>query len=276
MIDWLERKIGWIAFPFIIRYLAFFQLGVLGLTFINPQANELLAFDWEAILQGEVWRLITFIFSAAGSLAGPGGGMSVIFAIFGALLMLRFSDGLEERWGSFRNTLFFLGGMLASMMAAVIFSILPAGTIAIEGSERFTVVDMLPPAIIFNATIFFAFATYYPRYTILLFFFLPVPVFILAGLTGSLFLLVALSGVATFCYIALALSHYLIIAIPMLIASISRKKRTVGYAKKAKKAECFHVCDECGKRDIDDPEATFRITADGRELCNSCLESKKG
>jgi len=49
MITWLERKIGWIAFPSIIRYLAFFQLGVLALSFVNPAASQLLSFDWALI-----------------------------------------------------------------------------------------------------------------------------------------------------------------------------------------------------------------------------------
>ena len=276
MIDWLERKIGWIAFPFIIRYLAFFQLGVLGLTFINPTANQLLAFNWEAILKGEVWRLFTFIFSVAGSLAGSNGGTTAFFAIFGALLMLSFSDGLEQRWGSFRTTLFFISGMIVSMMASIIFSILPIGIFLTESGSRITVVDSLPPAIIFNATILFAFATYYPRYRILLFFIIPVPIFILASLSGAYFLLHALSGVAMFFYLAISLSHYLIVAIPLLISIITRKKKVTSYVKKTKSKECFHTCEECGKRDIDDPEATFRITSDGRELCNSCLESKKG
>ena len=112
MLDALERKIGWISFPSLIKYLAFFQLGVLGLSFINPQASQLLNFNWQLILTGEVWRLFTFIFSPVGSLAGSMGGINAFFAVFAALLLMTFSDGLEEQWGVFRTTLFFLFGWI--------------------------------------------------------------------------------------------------------------------------------------------------------------------
>lgn len=276
MLNWMERKMGWIAFPSIIRYLAMFQLGVLGLTFIKPSANQLLNFNWQAILEGEVWRILTFIFVPIGTLAGAMGSMTAIFAFFAAMLMMLFSDGIEERIGVFRTTLFFIAGWLVCLLASLLMSTTSLGLLGVnQYGTPVTVVDMLPPGLLFDATILFAFATFYPRYKIMLFFILPVPIAIIAGITGVTILLNLQYGVGMGLYIFACLANYITLVTPALQQFKGRQSRAARQLSMMAKEECFHSCQDCGKRDIDDPAATFRITAEGDELCEGCLRDRK-
>lgn len=276
MLDKLERKIGWIAFPSIIKYLAFFQLGVLGLTFINPGASQLLAFNWNLILQGEVWRLFTFIFSPMGTLSDSMGGINAFFAVFAALLMMTFSDGLEGQWGAFRTTLFFLFGWLTCLITSILLSSTGLGEIGFtRDGAVVTLSDALSPGLLFDAAILYAFATYFPRYQILLFFILPVQIAILAVVSGVMFLMFAMQGLPHFLYVCGCLANYLLVVIPMLKAGGSRKVRQAKVRKKEAVPDSFHTCEVCGKKDTDDPKEYFRITAEGEELCGGCLELRK-
>ena len=277
MIAWLERKAGWIAFPSIIRYLAFFQLGMVGLTFLNPKAIQLIEFSWPEILKGEYWRLFSFIFVPIGSLNGGGGSMVAIFAVFAALIMMRFSDGIEERLGAFRTTLYFLFGWFMCAAASVVFNILPIGSLGVSPSgEVYSVTNLLSPETLFGASILFAFATFHPRFTLLLFFVLPVQIWILAAVTGVMFILNASVSLGAFLYLLLALSHYLVMILPNLKTfKKARVNKVVSKVKPLSAPVSFHVCEVCGKKDSDDPKAYFRVTGDGRELCDSCLNDIK-
>ncbi len=283
MIAWLERKIGWIAFPSIIRYLALFQLGMVGLTFVNPKAVQLIKFNWPAILEGEYWRIFSFIFVPIGqsNLNDANGSIVALFAVFAALIMMQFSDGIESRLGAFRTTLYFLGGWVACSLSSIFFSISPLGLLGTtpEG-VAYTVVNILPPGMLFDASILFIFATFHPKFTLLLFFVLPVQIWILATVTA---LLIALdvyqtSSLGALLHFCIALSHYLILA-----ASLLKKRKALSPPKKiiqikvptAPKERSFHTCDVCGIKDTDDPSMGFRVTSKGQVLCMNCLKDTK-
>ena len=65
--------------------------------------GEILIFDHERLLAGEVWRAFSFLFFPAG--AGTS-ATSLLFAFFGTMLLITFGDGLEAEWGSFRTSLY--------------------------------------------------------------------------------------------------------------------------------------------------------------------------
>ena len=138
----------------------------------------------------------------------------------------------------------------------------------------YTIADILPPGILFDAAILFAFATYYPKYEIRLFFFLPVPIFLLAIFSGVGILMVALSAVPFMIYVCGCLAHYLIIAVPMIKSRGKQKIRKVTRQQQEKKPKSFHTCEKCGKKDTDDKTEYFRVTVEGEELCGECLKKK--
>lgn len=71
-----------------------------------------LRFDRAAILRGQIWRIITFVITPPDS--------SILFIIM-ALGFLYFTGNLlQNRWGTFRFNLFYLCGMLGSIIAGFI------------------------------------------------------------------------------------------------------------------------------------------------------------
>lgn len=79
-----------------------------------PQTNliSLLSLDRERIFQGEVWRLVTFIFLPPSS--SP---LWIVFALYFNCLI---GEGLENQWGKFKFNLFYLCGMVGAILASLI------------------------------------------------------------------------------------------------------------------------------------------------------------
>lgn len=72
-----------------------------------------LSFNRSKILQGEIWRVITFIF------VPDGGGNIILFAI-GLYFNWLMGEMLQNHWGTFRFNLFYMAGMLGSVLAGCI------------------------------------------------------------------------------------------------------------------------------------------------------------
>lgn len=111
--------------------------------------NSLVLFPG-AVHAGEWWRLITFLF-----VPPP---MSPFFMLFWLYLLYTYASALENEWGTFRFTVFYLVGAL--LTAAV-------GLVPVRG---------LVPNIYLNASLFLAFAALFPDFELLLFFILPLKV----------------------------------------------------------------------------------------------------
>ncbi len=71
-----------------------------------------LSFDRAAILQGQVWRIFTFV------LTPPSGGM--FFALMQLAFLYFTGNLLQNHWGTLRFNLFYLCGMLGSVIAGFI------------------------------------------------------------------------------------------------------------------------------------------------------------
>ncbi len=262
----LERRFGSLAIPGIIRYLAIGFAAVYLLGGFIPALGETLAFDRDAILAGEFWRPVTFLLTS--SMGGGITPLGVVFCFFGMILMFVFSDGLEAQWGVFRTNLYVLWGWLSSLIAVVIVVMLTGQTPPTPGAY-------------FGLSIFFAFATYNPRYTIMLFMIIPVPIWVLAAITGVLVSFDLLAGPLQAGFMLVCLSNYLVVAIPMLI-SRSVRKRAVAVRQKKYEAnslaedEPFNRCVVCGATEITHPNTEFRVGKDGKDYCLEHLpESEK-
>ena len=112
-----------------------------------PIATSLLSFSSDAILQGQIWRIITFVFVPATS------RNIFLFAI--TLYFYYFiGNALEREWGSNKFTIFYFFGFLLNILVGFL-----GGT-----ASMYNV----------NMSMFFAFATLYPNLQFLLFFIIPV------------------------------------------------------------------------------------------------------
>ena len=114
-----------------------------------------LCFDRELIFQGQIWRLITYVFTYdAGSL---------LFTAVGLLCYFSLGRAIENSWGAFRFNLFYFTGVVLQDIFCLVF-------------DQFG----LASAYYLNLSLFLSFATMYPSTQFLLLFFIPVKAWIFA------------------------------------------------------------------------------------------------
>lgn len=256
----LERRFGSWAVPGIIRYLAIAFFAVYLLSGIISNLGPTIDFNWEKTLAGEVWRPFTFVLS---SHVGELDVIDVLFAFFGMLIMMMFSDGLERQWGVFRTNLFVFWGWLSALIGAVLIHLFGG-----------VVPNM--PGVYLGMSIFFAFSTYNPKFTIMLLMIIPTPIWILAAISGVVVGLSLLAGGVQAVFTILCLSNYLVVAIPMLFSRVKQQRGTKARQRKYKSVnisddEAFNTCAVCGATEITHPETEFRVGADGQDYCEEHL-----
>lgn len=244
------------AFPGFLRFYAILHLGVFVLQFFRPGLSEALDFDAEAIASGQVWRVVTFLFASSGNLGN--GPLTILFFVFMMMLMFMISDSLENAWGVFRTSIFYYTGWICLVAGNFLF-----GGVPFSG-------------LIFYASVFFAFATLFPRYTLNLFMIIPVPVWILAVIQAVWMLLTILRIPILGIFYVIALSNYILwCGIPAIkgrkaiMASAGRRRSFE--ARKLPANDAFHTCAVCNRTDVSDPALEFRIGTDGQEYCQDHL-----
>lgn len=261
MLDKLERIFGSWAIPGIIRYLAILFVGVFLMSAYRPAFGEALDFDYPKIVSGEWWRCITFIFASS---TGSFNFLSLLFLVFGTLLLFTFSDGLEEQWGVFRTNLFVLWGFMSTLLANWVFAYFLHSSVPMSG-------------VYLGLSIFFAFATFHPKFTLRVLFFIPCPIWVIAVITGVLMLLLPLIGNPLYGgFVLICISNYLVVAIPRLLGSAKQRSQTQMRRQRfenqfSESRKPFHICHVCGANDVDNPEKDFRVGKDGRDYCTDHL-----
>jgi membrane associated rhomboid family serine protease len=119
---------------------------------------RLFRFDWSAVLQGEVWRVVTWQFTAAGE------GWFEVLALFVTLLILyMMGSAVEEEWGTAHFLTLFALSTLGS-----------AGVAAWLGITLFNTYFVY-------YTLLFVYATAFPQQTLYLFGVIPVRVRLIAA-----------------------------------------------------------------------------------------------
>jgi membrane associated rhomboid family serine protease len=245
-LDKLERRLGFIAIPGLIRAVVTLNVLVFILVYLNKGFDSYLALDMARIRAGEVWRLVTYIFVPQ---------MSHPLLVLIALWFLWFiGDGLERAWGPFRVTLYFLVGMIGTTLAAVL------SNSQFSNQMLFT-------------TLFFAFAHFYPDEIIYVFFILPLKIKWIAWVYAA-FLLLAFVTQSNSYRLALiaALSNYLIFFGPGVIQQLRQRKEVAVRRKRFEiqarpEDEPLHRCATCGATELTDPSLEFRVARDGEEYC---------
>lgn len=166
-----QRKWGRYAISNLMQYLV---IGM-GLVYVadfllaptlGTSISALLSFNTRLIAKGQIWRLISFVLLPPAS--------SPIFILFSLYFYYLIGTTLANQWGSFRFNVYYLFGIIGSILA---------GLITGYTSNYYL-----------NFSLFFAFAILYPDYELLLFFILPVKMKWLALLDGVLLIFSALQG----------------------------------------------------------------------------------
>jgi len=79
--------------------------------FARPEIAHLLWLDPAAVMRGEVWRIVTFLFAPVGPVTGSG----LLWTALGLWFLHTMGTALEAQWGSFRFDMFFFLGALATL-----------------------------------------------------------------------------------------------------------------------------------------------------------------
>lgn len=228
--------------------------------FAGRAAVSFLAFDLSHLLQGEVWRLVTFVLL-------PFTYQPVTLVI---LLFFYYSVGsaLEREWGAAKFTLYYLSGMVLSVLATVLVSL---------GSGYYG--WSLSSAHYINLTLFLAFAALYPDARIIYIVFpLKAKWLAIADIVLLVLELAAslrsgdLAGAAASVMAVLNFVIFFWTDILRLfgIQSRQRSRQTVQFKsavrqqkRTAARRGYRHKCEICGRTDADCPELEFRY-------CSKC------
>ena len=194
----------------------------------------------DRVLQGEVWRLVTFVCEPP--ITNP------LFAFFFWYLFYLMGTALEATWGTFRYNLYLLVGWLATVGVSFLQPDQAASIAFLQGS------------------VFLAFAYLYPDFQLLLFFILPVKVKWLALVQWiGYFWVIAVSpvimkllAVASVCNFVLFFWH------GIFLRARAGERRMARRAKEIRSANTpRHACAVCGITNLSHPKMNFRY-------CSKC------
>ena len=234
-----------------------------------PQIYNLLLFDFSSILHGQVWRLITFIFTMPAD-------------VFSALLLLYFFTSLgrtvENYMSTFKFNLFFLSGILLMDLFGMCFGgyYFFKGEFFIENCSGYFNESM---AFMLYLSIVLCFSTVSPDSHFLLLFIIPIKAWILSLFYFIYFGYIVLYGILhhgpfpQYLFPIVGLANYFLFfgkdALNLIPLSWRRKrkpkiKKATGtipmhnQPKQKVSAAYNHRCTICGKTDVSDPSMEFR------------------
>ena len=251
-----HRKIG---IPNLMLYISIGTALVYIMSMVSNSGTlyDILCFDRAAILRGQVWRLITYVFTY--NLGNP------LMTAISLLCYFSLGRAMENIWGTLRFNLYYFSGLILMDIYCMIFG-------------GFADVTYL------NLSLFLGYATLYPDARFLLFFIIPVKAWIFAVIDLGLMLYgLLLYPFPSNLFSVIALANYFLFfgkdvvnIFPLSwranFARLFRKKKK----KEAHKVIPFpgagsyeastatvkspytHCCTVCGKTDVTNPELEFR------------------
>ena len=248
----LERKFGRYA----IRNLTTYIIGIYVISYIlvlvAPGAMSWLTLEPALILQGQVWRIVTWVLMPPETLS--------IFTIIMLFLYYSLGNTLERTWGAFRFNVYIFTGMIATVIGAFILYFLGVRWMGAAFSTYYI-----------NMSIFLAFAASYPNEQLLLYFFIPIKIKWLGIFYGVLLIydminsnwaerVVIIASLANFIIFFLMTSNYKRVS-PKEIHRNQSFKREVNQARP--KGVTKHKCAICGRTELDGDDLEFRF-------CSKC------
>ena len=227
--------------------------------------SSLLFFFRPSIFQGEIWRLVTFVFVPItgdfGILNFSIPGTSLFTTVLSAYFYYWVGSMLEREWGTARFNCFYLMGVLLNILFGLIFGV---------SSVQYL-----------NLSMFFSFAVLFPDMQVLFMFLLPMKVKWLAWIDAAFFLWQILNNLRMGLWLyallpVVAIFNFFIFFWSDFKEALGYRKRsyqhrhsqqTINFKKAAGKAYqekgYIHKCAVCGKTDTDFPDMVFRY-------CSKC------
>lgn len=248
---------------------------------------DILCFDRALILRGQVWRLVSFVFTSFSS------SSSLLLLFISYLCYFSLGRAMENSWGTLRFNLFYLSGVILMDIFAMAFGgiQIAQGTYLYDFSGIYSSMGHY-----LNLSLFLGYATLYPDAHFLLFFIIPVKAWIFALLDLVLTLIEVISMTFPTPYfphnlfpLVAILNYFLFFGKDVLnVIPLSWRinfkrlfKKKQRYAPEKPKVVPFpsagsyqasvakpkapynHRCTVCGRTDTEHPELEFRY-------CSKC------
>ena len=228
----------------------------------DANALSFLTFNLNALLHGEVWRLVTFVFVPAYS--------SPFALLISPYFYYWIGSTLERQWGTAKFNLYYISGALLTVLGVVLASLITGNPYLTAAGTGYV-----------NLSMFFAFAFLFPDTTVLLFFILPVKMKWLAYLDGALFAFDIIKAIGAHNWAGVVLPIVALLNFAVFIwpevhylkerAKYQNSRKTVQFrqaqqqqAKQAQQQGYRHKCAVCGRTDTDYPDLQFRY-------CSKCV-----
>lgn len=247
----LERKFGKYYIPdLMLKVIIVSAVLYIGIFFVlgdTSVVNSMILIP-EKVIQGQIWRMITFIFIPPLTT----NLLSVVLTLYFNYLA---GVSLEREWGEFKFNIYFFFGMITTIIASFITK---------------SPVD----ASVITLSIFLAFAKMFPEFKILLFFIIPIKMKYLGYLSWAIIILNVIKSIIFGSY-----GSILIYLLPLLNYIVffgknnykNTKVKTKSKIRKNKYQKAFkvvempykHKCTVCGITDKDDKNILFRY-------CSKC------
>lgn len=254
-IDRLEKKYGRYAIPNLPKYIIIlYTIGVVFNLFARGSYATFLALNPYQVLNGQLWRIVTFVCCAPTS--------NLLFLIFVLLFYYSICYRLEQVWGSFRFNLYIFTGVIGTIIAAFL----------VYAVTKSPFINM--STYYLNLSLFLAYAAIFPNELVLLYGFIPLRVKWLGIFDAILLLVTFVSGdVGTRISVVVALLNFILfffLSIKSKPCSRKYTKRRYEFKQAVKQSApspnqgiARHKCAICGRTEKDDPNLEFRF-------CSKC------
>lgn len=256
----LERKFGRYAIHDLMRYIIMLYLAGFLLNMVNPMFYwTTLCLDPQAILHGEVWRILTFLICPPES--------SVLFALIAIYVYYSLGSTLERVWGAFRFNVYILTGVLGHILAAFLIYFITGHTV------------YMSPYFL-NQSLLLSMTATFPEMQFLLFYVIPIKAKWLGLFVGAEYVYRFLfGGLEQKIEIGVSMLNFIVFFLMTRNYNKVNPKeihRKQTFKQEMKKAEVQkirltnHKCAVCGRTEKDDPNLEFRYCSKcegGLEYC---------
>lgn len=240
----LEKKLGRYAIENLTLYLIIGQTAVFALLHSAPQYASLLPLIPERVIQGQYWRLVTFLFIPFNA--------SPLWVLFTWYLFYLMGSALEQHWGTFRYNLYVIIACVATVGTAFLTPGFQSGNYFIYTS------------------VFLAFAHLNPDFVLHLFFIIPVKMKWLALLTWFSYGYGFIQGgwSTRFDILAAVLNFFIFFGYDIVYGIRNTHRRMQSHVEELREnKKPRHVCVICGKNSITHEDMDFRY-------CTACTGQK--
>lgn len=230
--------------------------------------TSLLMFDRDAILQGQVWRLVTWVFTA--------GGGNILTTLIMLYCYYILGKTLENAWGSLKFNIYYLSGVVLMDIFVLCFGgmeIYDQASNTLYTASYFGSYYAYYMTLFLNLSLVLCYATIYSQATFLLLMLIPIKAWLLA----LFYLAFVLFEVVTMCTPVMMFPHCLFPLVafanyflffgkdvlnlfPSLPAKKKKPAQNIHIHKTSTKQEqsYTHRCTVCGRTDVTNPELEFR------------------